>query len=155
MHHSPNPQTRFSSRAPPSSGRTKRFTRISIIHPASTTRPKPASAENQRASQKAGTISELGVLHPRQIGNLGETVCSNKLVDQRSCRRGCTAMLVQDSASISDKLLPQSRIAQQNWRFRVAAQSPNCSAANSVLSGQGCAPKGRSQKNRSEEHTSE
>src|SRR5437762_12763940 len=113
MHHSPNPQTRFSSRAPASSRRTKRFTRISIIHPASTTRPKPASAENQRASQKAGAISELGVLHPRQIGNLGETVCSNKLVDQRSCRRGCTAMLVQGFASISDKLLPQSRIAQQ------------------------------------------
>jgi hypothetical protein len=71
-----------------------------------------APAENRRASQKAGPISELGVLHARQIGD-SETVCSNKLVDQRSCRRGCTAMLVQGSASISDKLLPQSRIAQQ------------------------------------------
>jgi hypothetical protein len=39
-----------------------------MIHPASTTRPKPASAENRRASQKAGPISELGV-HARQIGN--------------------------------------------------------------------------------------
>src|SRR5438552_7346143 len=28
-----------------------------------------ASAENRRASQRAGAISELGVLHARQIGN--------------------------------------------------------------------------------------
>jgi len=69
----------------------------------------------------------------------GETVCSNKLVDQRSYRRGCTAMLVQGSASISDKLLPQSMIAQQigdsvsQLSRRIDL---DCSAANSELSGQ-------------------
>ena len=83
-----------------------------MMHSGRTTRPKSASAANRRASQKPGPLSELGLLHPADW-EFGETVCSNKLVDQHSCRRGCTAMLVQGSASISDKLLPQSRIAQQ------------------------------------------
>jgi hypothetical protein len=40
-----------------------------MMHPARTTRPNAASAENRRASQKAGSISELGVFPARQIGN--------------------------------------------------------------------------------------
>ena len=40
-----------------------------MMYPARTTRPKPASAENRRAPQRARAISELGVLHARQIGN--------------------------------------------------------------------------------------
>jgi hypothetical protein len=69
MHHSPNPQTRFFSRTPPSSGRTKRFARISMMHPARTTRPKRCVGGKSESVTKGRPISELGVLHPRQIGN--------------------------------------------------------------------------------------
>src|SRR5438874_11667151 len=58
-----------------------------------------ASTVNRRASQKAGLISELGLLQARQIGNSEKASAENKLVDQRSCRRGCTAMLIQGSAA--------------------------------------------------------
>jgi hypothetical protein len=40
-----------------------------MMHSGRTTRPKSASAENRRASQKPGPLSELGLLHARQIGN--------------------------------------------------------------------------------------
>src|SRR6266536_6201929 len=125
MHHSPNPQTRFFSRAPPSSGRTKRFARISMVHPARTTRPKRCvGGKSESVTKGQGNI---GIRCPPRKADweFGETVYSTKLVNQRSCRRGCTAMLVQGSASISDKLLPQSKNRAANWRFHVAAQSPN------------------------------
>jgi len=49
----PNPQTRFFSCAPPSSGRTKRFARISMMYPARTTRPKSI------AQQIGNSMSQL------------------------------------------------------------------------------------------------
>ena len=88
-----------------------------------------------KRSQKAGPVSELGVLYASQIGNSEKrSAQTNSLISG-----GCTAMLVQRSASISDKLLPQSRIAQQlgdsmsqlNRRIDL-----DCSAANSEFSGQ-------------------
>ena len=49
-----------------------------------------ASAENRRASQRAN----IGIRCPQRKADweFGETVWSNNLVDQRSCRHGCTAM---------------------------------------------------------------
>src|SRR4030095_3141336 len=90
-----------------------------------------ASAENRRASQ-------LGVLHARQIGNSEKPSAQTSSLIQRSCRRGCTAMLVQGSASISDKLLPQSRIAQQigDSMSQLSRQIDlDCFVTNSELSG--------------------
>src|SRR5437763_14062147 len=108
-----------------SSGRMKRFARISMVHPARTTRPKRCvGGKSESVTKGRGNI---GIRCPPRKADweFGETVCSTKLVNQRSCRRGCTAMLVQGSASISDKLLPQSKDRAANWRFHVAAQSPN------------------------------
>src|SRR5205814_8506491 len=84
-----------------------------MMYPARTTRPNTASTKNRKAFTKGR--ANIGIRCPRPKPNweFGETVCSNKLVDQRGCRRGCTAMLVQGCAIISDKLLPQFRIAQQ------------------------------------------
>jgi hypothetical protein len=105
-----------------------------------------ASAENRRASQKAGVILELGVLHARQIGNSEKpSAQTSSLISTAS------AWLHRDvgSASISNKLLPQSGIAQQigDSMSQLSRRIDlDCSAANSKLSGRGCAPKDRSQK---------
>ena len=82
------------------------------MHPAWTTRPNRVGGKSESVTKGRANI---GIRSPSRKADweFGEIVCSNKLVDQRSCRRGCTAMLVQGFASISDKLLPQSRIAQQ------------------------------------------
>ena len=75
-------------------------------------------------SQKAGPISELGVLHPRADWNLAKSSAQiSSLIS--AAVRGVAPMLVQGSASISDKLLPQSKDRAANWQFHVAAQSPN------------------------------
>src|SRR5437762_12476024 len=84
-----------------------------MMHPASTTRPKRCVSGKSESVTKGRANIGIRCPPPKADWEFGETVCSNKLVDQRSCRRGCTAMLVQGFASISDKLLPQSRIAQQ------------------------------------------
>src|SRR5207249_9029167 len=52
-----------------SSGRMKRFARISMVHPARTTRPKRCVGGKSESVTKGRGISELGVLHARQIGN--------------------------------------------------------------------------------------
>ncbi len=94
-----------------------------MMHPARTTRPKRCvGGKSESVTKGRGNI---GIRCPPRKADweFGETVCSTKLVDQRSCRRGCTAMLVQGFASISDKLLPQSKDRAANWRFHVAAQS--------------------------------
>ena len=84
-----------------------------MMHPASTTRPKRCVSGKSESVTKGRANIGIRCPPPKADWEFGETVCSNKLVDQRSCRRGCIAMLVQGFASISDKLLPQSRIAQQ------------------------------------------
>src|SRR5205807_10469507 len=84
-----------------------------------------ASAENRRASQKAGPVSELGVLHARQIGNSEKPSAQPSSLISAAVGGVAPAMLVQGSASISEKLLPQSKDRAANWRFHVAAQSPN------------------------------
>ena len=88
-----------------------------MMHPASTTRPKRCvSGKSESVTKGRGNI---GIRCPPRKADweFRETVCSNKLVDQRS------------------KLaIPCRRI------------DLDCSAANSEFSGQGCAPKGRSQK---------
>src|SRR5438067_13569525 len=83
------------------------------MHPGRTTRPKRCVGVKSESVTKGW--GNIGIRCPPRKADweFGETVCSNKLVDQRNCRRGCTTMLVQGSASISDKLLPQSGIAQQ------------------------------------------
>ena len=103
-------------------------------HPARTTRPK-RSVDGKSESVTKGRAN-IGIRSPSRKADweFGEIVCSNKLVDQRSCRRGCTAMLVQGCASIPDKLLPQSRIAQQigNSMSQLSCRMDvDCSAANS------------------------
>jgi len=105
-----------------------------MMHPARTTRPKRCVGGKSESVTKGR--ANIGIRCPPRKADweFGETVCSNKLVDQRSCRRGCTAMLVQGCASIPDKLLPQSRIAQQigNSMSQLSRRMDvDCSAANS------------------------
>lgn len=80
---------------------------------AKTTRPKRCVGEKSESVTKGR--ANIGIRCPprRADWEFGETVCSNKPFDQPSCWGGCTTMLVQGSASISDMLLSQSRIAQQ------------------------------------------
>jgi len=106
-----------------------------MVHPARTTRPKRCvGGKSESVTKGRGNI---GIRCPPRKADweFGETVCSTKLVNQRSCRRGCTAMLVQGFASISHKVLPQSRIAQQ-IRDSMSQLSRridfDCSAANSA-----------------------
>ena len=96
-----------------------------MIHPARTTRPKRCVGGKSERSQKAGAISELGVLHPRQIGNSEKPSAQPSSLISAAVGGVAPAMLVQGSASISEKLLPQSKDRAANWRFHVAAQSPN------------------------------
>jgi hypothetical protein len=110
-----------------------------MMHPARTTRSKRCvGGKSESVTKGRGNIG-IRCLPRKADWEFGETVCSNELVDRRSFRRNCTAMLVQGSASISHKVLPQSRIAQQigDSMSQLSRRIElDCSAANSELSGQ-------------------
>src|SRR5947208_12130139 len=98
-----------------------------------------ASTENRRASQKAGPISELGVLHPRQIGNSEKPSAQTSslisaavgVVASRCWSKVSRAFLTsfcRNQGSHSRLAIPcRSSVAELTWI---------CSAADSELSGQ-------------------
>ena len=65
-----------------------------MMHPARTTRAKRYVGGKLESVTKGRGNIRIRCPPRRADWEFGETVCSNKLVDQRSCRGGCTAMLV-------------------------------------------------------------
>ena len=78
-------------------------------HPARTTRPK-RSVDGKSESVTKGRAN-IGIRSPSRKADweFGEIVCSNKLVDQRSCRRGCAATLASRAFLTSFCRNPGSR----------------------------------------------
>jgi hypothetical protein len=80
-----------------------------MMHPARTTRPKGCvGGKSESVTKGRGNI---GIRCPPREADweFGETVCSNKLVDQHSF--GVVAS--------------RCWLREHHWRFRVTAQSPN------------------------------
>ena len=106
-----------------------------MMYPARTTRPKRCVGENRRASQKAGAISELGVLHPRQIGNSAKPSAQlSSLIS--AAVGGLPAMLAPRAFLTSFCRNPGSRSKLAIPCRSSVAELTDCSAANSELSGQ-------------------
>jgi hypothetical protein len=83
-----------------------------MMYPARTTRPKRCVDEKSESVTKGRANIGVRCPPPKADWNLAKpSVQISSLIS--AALGGSTAMLVQGSASISDKLLPQSRIAQQ------------------------------------------
>ncbi len=78
-------------------------------HSARTTRPKRCVGGKSESVTKGR--ASIGIRCPprKPDWELGETVCSNKLADLRSCRRGCTATLAPRAFLTSFRRNPGSR----------------------------------------------
>jgi hypothetical protein len=111
-----------------------------MMHPAETTRPNRCVGVKSESVTKGR--SNIGIRCPPREADweFGETVCSNKLVDQHSfgvvAPRAFLTSFCRNPGSRSKLAIP----------CRSVAELLDCSAANSELSGQRCAPKDRSQK---------
>ena len=74
MHHSSNPQTRFFSRAPPSSGRMKRFARISMMLGCLGAQWPMMRTEGSFTKAPAVVPRPVASISQRSIMRMGETV---------------------------------------------------------------------------------
>src|SRR5438309_6283905 len=98
-----------------------------------------ASAENRRASQRAGAISELGVLHARQIGNSEKPSAQPSSLISAAVGVVAPRCWSKVSRAFLTSFCRNPRIAQQigDSMSQLSRRIElDCSAANSELSGQ-------------------
>src|SRR5437867_2143360 len=96
------PQTRFFNGAPPSSGNTNRFARISMMHPARTTRPKRCvggKSDNTKMAKPTAMIpSEYTI--PRHCSSRAKTHASHPFFPSRCARRTPKTRWIIESMAI-------------------------------------------------------
>src|SRR5213080_5063116 len=122
-----------------SSGRMKRFARISMVHPARTTRPKRCVGGKSESVTKGRGISELGVLHARQIGNSEKPSAQPSSLISAAVGVVAPRCWSKVSRAFLTSFCRNPRIAQQigdSMSQLSRLIELDCSAANSELSGQ-------------------